>query len=239
MKRRSPPALCCESSTTARLFQAVQRYTDGLHVAAEQLVGPETIAELDQADQYIPRLTTERAWRTTPAEATASHRGAVEKPPEHRPHRRRYRVGSLDATLPELLPDHAATMTVDQRSVTLRQLLTMSGRFSDGHGDRSPSDGKVASILKLPLQATPGTQHIHSDPGAQLVSAIVAEATGMTTLDYARKKLFGPLGISSTPAYTEVAAWGRDMGHPRWRPSTTPNLHGRSPRTASATGAAC
>ncbi len=28
----------------ARLFQAVQRYTDGLHVAAEQLVGPETIA---------------------------------------------------------------------------------------------------------------------------------------------------------------------------------------------------
>jgi CubicO group peptidase (beta-lactamase class C family) len=125
------------------------------------------------------------------------------------------KISSLDATLPELLPDHAATMTVDQRSVTLRQLLTMSGRFSDGHGDRSPSR-KVASILKLPLQATPGTQHIHSDPGAQLVSAIVAEATGMTTLDYARKKLFGPLGISSTPAYTEVAAWGRiDIGSPQ------------------------
>jgi CubicO group peptidase (beta-lactamase class C family) len=31
----------------------------------------------------------------------------------------------------------------------------------------------------------------------------------MTTLDYARKKLFGPLGIRSTPAYTEVVAWGR------------------------------
>ena len=38
----------------ARLFQAVQRYTDGLHVAAEQLVGTQTLAELDQADQYIP-----------------------------------------------------------------------------------------------------------------------------------------------------------------------------------------
>jgi CubicO group peptidase (beta-lactamase class C family) len=130
----------------------------------------------------------------------------------------RERSALLDATLPELLPDHAATMTVDQRSVTLRQLLTMSGRFSDGHGDRSPSDGKVASMLKLPLQATPGTQPIHSDPGAQLMSAIVAEATGMTTLDYARKKLFGPLGISSTPAYTEVAAWGRiDIGSPQMK----------------------
>jgi hypothetical protein len=32
-------------------FQAAQRYTDGLHVAAEQLVGSQTVAELDQADQ--------------------------------------------------------------------------------------------------------------------------------------------------------------------------------------------
>jgi conjugative relaxase-like TrwC/TraI family protein len=48
----------------ARLFQAVQRYTDGLHVAAEQLVGPLAVAELDQADQYIPGLTTEPAWPT-------------------------------------------------------------------------------------------------------------------------------------------------------------------------------
>ena len=42
------------NNPAARLFQAVQRYTDGLHVAAEQLLGPQTIAELDQADQYIP-----------------------------------------------------------------------------------------------------------------------------------------------------------------------------------------
>ena len=48
----------------ARLFEAVQRYTDSLHVAAEQLVGPQIVAELDQADQYIPGLTTEPAWPT-------------------------------------------------------------------------------------------------------------------------------------------------------------------------------
>src|SRR5687768_6808475 len=48
----------------ARLFQKVQRYTDGLHVAAEQLLGPHTVAELDKADQYIPGLTAEPAWPT-------------------------------------------------------------------------------------------------------------------------------------------------------------------------------
>jgi hypothetical protein len=41
----------------ARLFQAVQRYTDGLHLAAEQFLGPQTVAELDQANHYIPGLT--------------------------------------------------------------------------------------------------------------------------------------------------------------------------------------
>jgi len=48
----------------ARLFQAVQRYTDSLHVAAEQLIGRQTVAELDRADHYIPGLTTEPAWPT-------------------------------------------------------------------------------------------------------------------------------------------------------------------------------
>ena len=45
-----------------RLHEAVQRYTDALHVAAEQLVGPQTVAALDRADQLVPGLTNEPAW---------------------------------------------------------------------------------------------------------------------------------------------------------------------------------
>jgi hypothetical protein len=59
------------NNPAARLFQAVQRYTDGLQVAAEQLVGPETVAELDQADQYLPGLTDEPAWPTLRAHLLA------------------------------------------------------------------------------------------------------------------------------------------------------------------------
>jgi hypothetical protein len=55
----------------ARLFQAVQCYTDGLHVAAEQLLGPETVAQLDEADHYIPGLTTEPGWPTLRAHLLA------------------------------------------------------------------------------------------------------------------------------------------------------------------------
>ena len=63
MKRRSPPVREL-NNPAARLFQAVQRYTDALHIAAEQLVEPRTVTELDHADRYIPGVTTKPAWPT-------------------------------------------------------------------------------------------------------------------------------------------------------------------------------
>ena len=49
----------------ARLFDAVQRYTDSLHAAAEHLLRPRVVAELGTTDQYIPGLTDEPAWPTS------------------------------------------------------------------------------------------------------------------------------------------------------------------------------
>jgi hypothetical protein len=71
------------NSPAARLFQAVQRYTDGLHAAAEQLLGPQTVAALDQADQYIPGLTTEPAWPTLRAHLLALAAETGEHPLGH------------------------------------------------------------------------------------------------------------------------------------------------------------
>jgi hypothetical protein len=60
------------SDPAARLFGAVQRYTDGLKVAAEQLVGPQIVHTLDgQADQVIPELTSEPTWPTLRAHLLA------------------------------------------------------------------------------------------------------------------------------------------------------------------------
>jgi conjugative relaxase-like TrwC/TraI family protein len=61
-----------QSDPAARLFQAAQRYTDGLHVAAEQLVGPQTVQMLDgRADQVVPHLTNEPSWPTLRAHLLA------------------------------------------------------------------------------------------------------------------------------------------------------------------------
>ena len=53
------------SDPAIRLHQAVQRYTDGLNVAAEQIVGPRVVDALDRrADQIVPGVTDEPAWPT-------------------------------------------------------------------------------------------------------------------------------------------------------------------------------
>ena len=60
------------SDPAARLFNAVQRYTDGLKVAAEQLVGPQIVEMLDtRADQVVPQLTNEPSWPTLRAHLLA------------------------------------------------------------------------------------------------------------------------------------------------------------------------
>jgi hypothetical protein len=51
-----------------RLHDAVQRYTDSIHGAAEHLIGQERTAELDAVDQHIPGLTDEPAWPTLRAQ---------------------------------------------------------------------------------------------------------------------------------------------------------------------------
>ena len=71
------------NNPAAQLFQAVQRYTDGLHVAAEQLLGPQTVAELDQVDQYVPGLTTEPAWPRLRAHLLAVAAETGEHPLRH------------------------------------------------------------------------------------------------------------------------------------------------------------
>ena len=53
------------SDPAARLCDAVRRYTDGMQVAAEQIIGPHIVQMLDsRADQLVPHLTNQPSWPT-------------------------------------------------------------------------------------------------------------------------------------------------------------------------------
>ena len=60
------------SDAAARLCDAIRRYTDSLHVAAEQLLGPQIVQMLDsRADQVVTDLTNQPSWLTLRAHLLA------------------------------------------------------------------------------------------------------------------------------------------------------------------------
>jgi hypothetical protein len=102
------------SDPATRLHDAVQRYTDGLNVAAEQLVGPQIVQTLDsQADQVVPELTNERFWPTLRAHLLTLAAETGEHPLLHlqtaAAGRELRTAGDMAAVLGWRLPDPAAT----------------------------------------------------------------------------------------------------------------------------------
>jgi CubicO group peptidase (beta-lactamase class C family) len=119
-------------------------------------------------------------------------------------------IASVEQTLAELLPQHVGVMAPGVGEMTLEQVLTMSGGLV---GDDDPEwlrpydqPDWVAAILATPLLQPPGTSFAYSSMGSHLLSAILVTATGRSVLDYAREKVFGPLGIVSEPAAQPVSA---------------------------------
>lgn len=87
-------------------------------------------------------------------------------------------------------------------NITIDQLLKMSaGHLWNGTSPSSQfsnwmsAPNQLQFIIDLPIVFAPGTEFNYSDGASHLLSVIVSEATGLNTLDFAKKYLFAPLGI--------------------------------------------
>ena len=119
----------------------------------------------------------------------------------------------LDDPLSTLLPAYASSMTRRTSRATLRHVLTMTAGLPAGVRGRVPeftyARDWVGDILAS-ADARPGKQFVDADASAHVVSAILEQATGVPVAQYARTRLFDPLGIGAEPE----ATWPVDpQGH--------------------------
>ena len=134
---------------------------------------------------------------------------------------------SLDQGLLATFPDLAPPPSNDGKAdIDLRDLLTMTSGLDCGLSPGEPelyetlaSDHFVKYALGVPMAAPPGTQWAYCSPGSHLLSAMLAKASGTSTLDFAQKNLFGPLGITDVlwpedPQGVQFG-WGDLQLHPR------------------------
>lgn len=104
----------------------------------------------------------------------------------------------------DLLPTNSGT---PKDNITVGNLLSMQSGLETtsfyNYGAWVLSDDWIDFALKQPLQAPPGTKLQYSTGNTHLLSAILTEATGKSTLDFAREVLGQPLGF-------QLAAWPQD-----------------------------
>jgi CubicO group peptidase (beta-lactamase class C family) len=111
-------------------------------------------------------------------------------------------------------------------AITIDQLLKMSfGHAWNGTSVSSlfeecffESDDILQFIIDLPLINTPGTVFNYSDGASHLLSAIITEATGMNTIDFAEQNLFDPLGITDFYWSTDDRGYPNGAAYLRIKP---------------------
>lgn len=104
-------------------------------------------------------------------------------------------IKGLDATLGEILG--AQIPDANRAGITVRELVTMSAGFPGLETLRSYEIPEKQDALKFILDLPVGEKgkFVYNNACPHLVSTLIQKATGKKTLDYAREKLFGALGI--------------------------------------------
>lgn len=102
--------------------------------------------------------------------------------------------------------------SVNYRRMTVRHLLTMSSGITPDWNFRNVERLWTHYWLSKPV-ATPGNRFQYDSMCTYLLSAILQKATGMTTLDYLKARLFTPMNITEvgweeSPEGFNTGGWG-------------------------------
>ena len=119
------------------------------------------------------------------------------------------RVPELDTPLVDQFPEYA-DLAADpaRRRMTVAHALTMtlgtewdeSRPYTDARNSEiamEMADDRYRFILDRPIVAEPGSRWVYNGGTTALLAHLIARGTGTRLLDYAREKLFEPLGISN------------------------------------------
>jgi len=116
------------------------------------------------------------------------------------------KVAPPDARVLDLLPDLADLKKDGRQDITIGNLLDMTGGLawdeSGPYGVRNPEFGlywrgaQARYVFKRPMASPAGQRFNYNGGGTAVLADLLEQGTGMALPDYARERLFTPLGIT-------------------------------------------
>lgn len=122
--------------------------------------------------------------------------------------------------VPEM-PDYVKTITIRHllnHTSGIRDYLTLwsiaGEEFADVH---EPEEALQLIARQRSLNFEPGTEHLYSNSGYFLLAQIIERATGATLREFARERIFEPLGMEHSHFHDDHTgiSKGRALGHVR------------------------
>jgi CubicO group peptidase (beta-lactamase class C family) len=133
---------------------------------------------------------------------------------------------SLDAPILSFFPERSiANRDAWKESITVRHLVSMSSGLDCTKEGGEPTNAEMQAspdwvqfTLDRKVIWEPGAHFVYCSPGMHLLSAILEQATEMTTLDFARQYLFEPLGIREVIWPTDPQGYNTGSGDLKLHP---------------------
>lgn len=108
-------------------------------------------------------------------------------------------ISSVDERLTKFFPELAKDTDKRKQQITIRQIMNQASGL--WHEDLTRMDKYFALpnpyeyVLQQPLVSSPGKVFHYNNAATHILSVLLTKATGQTTLQFANKYLFGPMGI--------------------------------------------
>lgn len=134
-------------------------------------------------------------------------------------------IDAVNTPVLSFFPEYLPVSELEKKQqITIEHLLHNSSGFDwdehayDYEDERNiytrwvNSPDRVAFILDIPMRYQPGWKFSYNSAASHLVSAIITRSSGMSTEQFAREKLFRPLGIEDDHIYWPKDSMGINKG---------------------------
>lgn len=131
-------------------------------------------------------------------------------------------IKSTSQKIDEFFPEYQPLKNADPRkkAITIQNLLDMESGYDceefndtkDCEDEMSASKDWVRFSLDLPMKTAPGTQWSYTSCNPVILGGIIRRAAHLSVMDFAKKNLFSPLGITRYRWTTDPSGNGMTAG---------------------------